>query len=300
MAKTIGDTSANRARWADLRDSSAEDLLDSQPAPPAAPLHDDTYIETPEPSFDYPQGSVLRNLGKATTLDAEELPSAPSRWQPNAGAPEFIPTFQQSQQGYLCNSALRAPCRSSSILGRLDGPSQSSTPGNEEGTDATASSLTRHRFLKRRSGSALNLGSRLANKRPRPGQDENGTTSASHGAYGAPIAPAPTGTAAGGEQNQDEIPAGGVSEEDWQRRHEKRLNVIRGIRSTLEYESMSSARARGILGSAAPTTPDPNDRRISKRKWETEVMRWRNDLRTFTRAPASSPERMVVLPTLDA
>jgi hypothetical protein len=78
-------------------------------------------------------------------------------------------------------------------------------------------------------------------------------------------------------------PAGAVNEEDWQRRHVKRLNVIHTIKTTAEYQTMSHLRAEGLLGTAAPATPNAHDRMISKRKWESVVMHWRNDLRQYTR-----------------
>lgn len=286
MAQTIGErTEARRARicWADLRDSSCEDLLDSQPAVPAAPLHDDTYIETPEPSFDHPQGSILMNLGRATALDEEELPPASSTWQPNAAAPTFVPTFQPAAG---INAA--APTFVQTFPPAAGVASSSSGPSNQEGT----ASLARHRFRHKRPSTGA-LGSRLASKRPRQGSGQAGNGTLPEAAAAA------SESTAGGQQNPDDIPAGGVSEEDWQRRHEKRVNVITGIRSTLEYETMAAARSAGKLGASAPTTPDPHDRRISKRKWETTVMQWRNDLRGYTRAPGSSPERTVILPTLD-
>ena len=69
-----------------------------------------------------------------------------------------------------------------------------------------------------------------------------------------------------------------LTEEEYQRRHEKRGNVVHSVRATQEYERMSWYRDAGI---PAPTTPDPHDRQISKRQWELEMSRWRKNLREY-------------------
>ena len=87
-----------------------------------------------------------------------------------------------------------------------------------------------------------------------------------------------------------------VTDEDWQRRHEKRLRVVDGTKSTLEYQRMSDKRERGelSLGTAAPSTPDANDRQVSKREWERLVMNWRMSLRQY-----SSDFNALTLTTID-
>ncbi len=67
-----------------------------------------------------------------------------------------------------------------------------------------------------------------------------------------------------------------VSDEDWARRHQKRLEVVTSIKATSAYEAMAFLRSQGA---AAPSTPDAYDRQISKRKWEAAAMRWRSELR---------------------
>ena len=62
-----------------------------------------------------------------------------------------------------------------------------------------------------------------------------------------------------------------ASEEDWQRRQETRRAIVASIKDSPEYLALQA--------SCRPATPDPNDRTISKRSWETQVMRWRNALK---------------------
>ena len=92
-----------------------------------------------------------------------------------------------------------------------------------------------------------------------------------------------------------------IDEEEWQKRNEKRLRLVSQIKDTLEYGRMSDERAQ--LGTAAPSTPriaqhgtatprtpDANDRQLSKRSWEQQVMCWRNALKKYTVAAATVPK----------
>lgn len=235
--QTIGernDASGVRPSWADLRDSSCEDFLDSQPAPPPL-LHTDSYVETPEPSFDLPGGSVLCNLQAATALGSDV-------WQPNAAAPEFVP--------------------------------EAGSP------PVQAPAAVRHRFRQKRRAPTTGavtyapIGKRLRQEEPL--RDLNGQRHLNGSEDFRAAQPNSTAPEASAE----------VTEEDWQRRHDKRTNVVQSIKTTLEYEIMVGLRDRGQLGNAAPRTPDAHDRVISKRKWESLVMHWRNDLRQYTRSQA--------------
>jgi len=256
VPQTIGernDASGVRPLWADLKDSSCEDFLDSQPALPSLPLHTESYIETPEPSFDHPDGSVLCNLHAATALNSRQPVSVAvaaveadqriarqgsAAWQPSAAAAKFMPE---------------------------------------------ASSSVRHRFRRKRRVSSNRIGARgtnLESKRPRqeePLRDPSGQRHINGIEDLGALQP-----------NLSAIGTETCTDEDWQRRHEKRTNVVQSIKTTLEYETMRGLRDQGQLGGAAPSTPDAHDRMISKRKWESLVMHWRNDLRQYTRSQAGS------------
>ena len=66
-----------------------------------------------------------------------------------------------------------------------------------------------------------------------------------------------------------------VSEQEWQRRHEKRTFQIALSKATPWYEPMTFLRMQGVYENA-PRTPNAYDRAISKRKWEIEFMNWRH------------------------
>ena len=66
-----------------------------------------------------------------------------------------------------------------------------------------------------------------------------------------------------------------VSEQEWQRRHEKRTFQIALSKATPWYEPMTFLRMQGVYENA-PRTPNAYDRWISKRKWEVEFMNWRH------------------------
>ena len=62
-------------------------------------------------------------------------------------------------------------------------------------------------------------------------------------------------------------------EEDWLRRRQKREAAVYAIKKTPAYILV---RCRGNVRAE---TPNPHDRRMSKRKWESSIMRWREGLR---------------------
>lgn len=68
-----------------------------------------------------------------------------------------------------------------------------------------------------------------------------------------------------------------ASEEDWQRRLEKRHNIVAAIKDTPEYLFLAANRAGAR--SSGLRTPRPNDRSVSKRQWEDQVHKWRTSLR---------------------
>ena len=64
-----------------------------------------------------------------------------------------------------------------------------------------------------------------------------------------------------------------ATEEEWQRRLEKRRRIIEFVKSGLEYTGSAEDR-----GQARPHTPDPTER-TSKRQWEYAMKEWREGLR---------------------
>ena len=68
-----------------------------------------------------------------------------------------------------------------------------------------------------------------------------------------------------------------ASPEDLARRLRKRLNAIEAIKRTPEYKD-----AYVYDGGSLPTTPDPTDLTITKRGWESSVIKWRAMLRRLS------------------
>eukprot|EP00927_Polykrikos_kofoidii_P047662 TRINITY_DN41932_c0_g1_i1.p1 TRINITY_DN41932_c0_g1~~TRINITY_DN41932_c0_g1_i1.p1 ORF type:complete len:399 (+),score=79.17 TRINITY_DN41932_c0_g1_i1:99-1295(+) len=81
-----------------------------------------------------------------------------------------------------------------------------------------------------------------------------------------------------------------ATEEDWQRRAQKRRNAVAITKASPEYNAFLEVRGRGMdrvvhrtcsdttFVPPAPQTPDPEDRSVSKRRWEEDVRRWRAGL----------------------
>ena len=61
----------------------------------------------------------------------------------------------------------------------------------------------------------------------------------------------------------------------WRRRSAHRAAGVAAIKRSKEYTVAADPRA------PRPTTPDPTDRRLTKRRWERGNQRWRFDLKTL-------------------
>ena len=62
-----------------------------------------------------------------------------------------------------------------------------------------------------------------------------------------------------------------ITEADWQRRVSHRCATVRYVKSTWEYKASAA-------NSSRPSTPNPEDRDVSKRVWEKSIKTWRRDL----------------------
>jgi len=58
----------------------------------------------------------------------------------------------------------------------------------------------------------------------------------------------------------------------------RRTRNIEVGKETMEYQYLVEQRRLGLTG-AEPLTPDPEDRSLSKRRWDREVQNWRQELR---------------------
>jgi hypothetical protein len=78
-----------------------------------------------------------------------------------------------------------------------------------------------------------------------------------------------------------------VSEEEWQHRMVKRGRAIVAIKQFPEYQNYFAARARDERREDEPQTPRPDDRTLSKRRWEYEVQQWRMLLKQWSQNEAA-------------
>ena len=63
------------------------------------------------------------------------------------------------------------------------------------------------------------------------------------------------------------------NEEVWQRRSAHRAAGVAAVKRSADYISATAAMV------PRPQTPDPGDRKLSKRAWERGVQQWRMDLK---------------------
>lgn len=83
--------------------------------------------------------------------------------------------------------------------------------------------------------------------------------------------------------SQGQIPE--ASEEEWQHRIDGRKKAVAQGKDTDEYRWFASNARCGagdageLSGRAAPSTPDPTDRAISKRRFKEDLLQWRWDVK---------------------
>jgi len=70
------------------------------------------------------------------------------------------------------------------------------------------------------------------------------------------------------------------SDETWHQRFVKRNSAIEGVKESIEYKAVADRRRQpGRMLRKPPLTPDPGNRKLSKRQWENETQYWRKGLR---------------------
>jgi len=261
-----------RLSWADIRDSSSEQLpAEASPPPPPVIDSQESYsrmfsMESVEDGGSRP--SLQRQLERAALLAeapgsssqaaGRQVPgcsstaSASSRALPGsaleARAPTLpfldIPEVLSEQLGKTAPTGSRAE----------DAPAPAGTPSSRA-AGAPSSSGPRRRISWKRAPDARTP---TSGKRPRGGAAE------------------------GEEPARGQRPLAEASEEDWQRREEKRQAAVAAIKDSAEYRALQASRGQGRSTTAVPGTPDANDRETSKRSWEAKVMQWRNALKEWS------------------
>jgi len=256
-------------RWADIGDASdsegEEDALLAVP-----PSVDDSYREPPLAALEDSRSGLNRRLagsaglGEAMPQDFAFLLSSSTRaspdasedvgssasstaWRPNVHAPEFIPTLSCPSVGIChiggtCMEPAAALLRRSSQAGPFTTPEKScraSSPG------PSAERKRKGGGKRRRRSSDMQD---PFEKRSRSAEKEQ--------ALAPPALP-------------------DASEDDWRRREEVRKKAVDMIKKFPEYQWYADSKPREEREAGAPTTPDPRDRTISKRKWKYLTTSWR-------------------------
>lgn len=70
-----------------------------------------------------------------------------------------------------------------------------------------------------------------------------------------------------------------ASEETWQQREANRKRSISIYKDSPEYQRYAKEEPLETRGEAAPRTPDPADRSVSKRRWKASVHEWREQVK---------------------
>jgi hypothetical protein len=80
-----------------------------------------------------------------------------------------------------------------------------------------------------------------------------------------------------------DVLAGNLSEVEWAHRFEKRQEGVRAVKRSTAYEKVGDMIRDGDISQRMlPLTPRPDDRRLSKRRWEAGMMAWREALRDLS------------------
>merc|ERR1711907_830064 len=82
-----------------------------------------------------------------------------------------------------------------------------------------------------------------------------------------------------------------ASEQEWQTRASKRQAAIELVKKTEEYNLCLAS------GLQPPVAPNANDRSISKRNWEVEVMKFRDAVKALAKASGSPVAAVMVTRT---
>lgn len=300
--------------WADATPSDDSCLEDHDIEEP--PLRDDSYREKPLASLEDSRDGLnvqLRlgaDLGSGAPLDFNFLvgrsPAGPSQhlwqaeeshelnistpprttWQPNLNAPEFIPTTSMEcvllgQQAAAAASSSRTPFGESGACAPVKPASSDATtpektfPGTIPGSCAGEGRRQRSGAAKKRRPPALQAPSEKRTKseeRETPAGAERRQRAAAHArAKAAPPARATPPPVA--------VPLPEASEEEWQHRIAMRRKAVAVGKDTPEYRWYTEARLRDEGSCDGLKTPDPTDRRVSKRYWKYTLQQWRVTLK---------------------
>jgi len=302
---TIGDRPEKRGRWADFEDSASEE--ESRPTPL---VHTASYDEESAHCNDL-RRALSEGMGKlvdklagksaspgGASIDAASMAS-PTLPNPAASLPSPGP------------AALQSPL-AEDVLAMASPPPPPATPETDslQRTDSIAAKpggvMAPSQGAKLGAALLAHIKGQPAQgeKRPRNAAEEEeaegGRSPARHVARRSPEPPAASTRGLGNdawtqERRGEKRPVGtrsppqaaiaprspsidgdGPDGDDAQRRLDKRRAIVAQIKDTPEYKVIQHPSGRGWKsGLRRVRTPDPEDKNISKRSWESLVMHWR-------------------------
>lgn len=233
-----------RPRWADLADSSVE--IDSLPA---------AAFSLSQKSYDLPvsQDEGLDSFNSTLTLSdqADQMMGAAqvaaATAEPTVGEP------QASSGAAAAAAEGEASIEGMSII-------------LEESPSSAKSAMA----------SPLSALASVAAKQRTPKKRRNGRKRSLESQESASVADNEEDAAADDDEASKEMPEE-LTDEQWEKRERKRREIINATKALPCYIAHAAQRAKGFKseGTAVPRTPDATNRKISKRSWERQVMKWR-------------------------
>jgi len=242
-------------RWADIADlSEEEDATDSLPG--------DWEANTST------RAASVEELQGLPEVSNASQDSAASSWQPNIGAPEFIPTLSMACPvvGICC---VLPPAGGGHSVGFVPAFVVDSLPG---ATPAVPGCEAPQPHVALSAGACEGEASGTPRRSRKPSSPRKPRPSALQISSCKPVAKERRQSV----QLQGEMPE--ASEEEWQHRTQMRLKSISLSKETDVYRWFSNLKSREERDEHEPMTPDPTDRTVSKRHWKYLVQCWRTAL----------------------
>lgn len=279
-------------RWADIGDGSEEDAEEDCVPPAPAVAVDDSYWEAPLTALEDSKDGLNLQLAGCVHLrtapqdftfligseasersrrssdhsrhssaqfedGASSTASTSAPWQPNVHAPEFIPTLSMS-----CPLVEIRPfvTRQPTVL---------ETPTPEKGRAPSVGPGGEKRKRgggRKRRPSSLPAPSQKRTKSEEREEEEELAAQLEAKPHEL-VKPQPE------VQHVTALPE--ASEDDWLRREEMRQKSVDTVKKFPEYQWYEGAKWREAREPDEPSTPDPRDRTISKRRWKYLTTQWR-------------------------
>jgi len=279
-----------RPRWADLQDSSQENLPDSDQVPVSQGSYRGLSQDSPE---DLRSLALSEHLTRATSLRSAPRPA------PHAGRPQPAEFAEAAAEDEVAEDTIETTATSGTAA--IASVSPQGGAGFSEVWSPLSDRLRAWRPISHEPAERAMAASRCISTNGAPAAAASGPSSiASETGDGRPppFTPSRRRTRQRYEAQMNAQTPGGkrlrstvtdppnpwaaqeATPEDWERRLRKRQAAVVAIKAMPEYEKATALREVGAVSAEElPLTPDPEDTSASKRQWESSVMQWRSQLR---------------------